>query len=234
MGCNNCDVKNSCKKFDRGEYCDEFCVRQFKIDELFNLSNLTVEQRAPKDLWTDPDGTDVGVFTELSNIQSNISKYVRSGKNLYLFSKTAGNGKTSWMVRFAQTFILKNWVESTLKCRVLFINVPRFLIELKSNISVHSEYIEHINNNIAVADLVIWDDIGTKCASEFEHEHLLSLIDMRINMGKSNFYTSNLDIANLGDMVGNRLASRIINTSEVKEFRGKDKRGLSIDSVTDN
>ncbi len=110
---------------------------------------------------------------------------------------------------------------------MLFISVPRFLLELKSNISEKSEYVEHINNNVLDCDLVIWDDIATKLGTEFELSHLLSIIDTRINNGKSNMFTSNLSGVELNKALGDRLYSRIQNYSDVViELQGKDKRGI--------
>ena len=122
----------------------------------------------------------------------------------------------------------KIWAESSLTCRVLFINVPKFLLALKASISNQSDYIDHINMYVNSADIVIWDDIGTKVATEFEHEHLLSLIDSRLLDNKSNIFTSNIIPNELSSFVGDRLASRIINTSKTIEFLGTDKRGLKL------
>ena len=47
-------------------------------------------------------------------------------------------------------------------------------------------------------------------------------------MGKSNIYTSNLDLDELKEKVGDRLFSRIANNSVNIEFFGKDKRSLNV------
>ena len=126
-----------------------------------------------------------------------------------------------------EAYFNKIWLKSELKCKVLFISVPRFLLELKSNISEKSEYVEHINENVLDCDLVVWDDIATKLGTEFELSHLLSIIDTRINNGKSNMFTSNLSGVELNKALGDRLYSRIQNYSDVViELQGKDKRGI--------
>jgi DNA replication protein DnaC len=53
---------------------------------------------------------------------------------------------------------------------------------------------------------------------------LLSYIDGRIALGKSNIFTSNLGEEALYAALGDRLASRICHMSQVIEFRGSDKR----------
>jgi DNA replication protein DnaC len=68
--------------------------------------------------------------------------------------------------------------------------------------------------------LVVWDDIAIKTATTYEMENLLSIIDYRLNSGKSNIYTSNLFGSELSQRLGERLYSRIINLSEIIEFSG--------------
>ena len=80
--------------------------------------------------------------------------------------------------RIVQEYFNKIWYSSELKCRALFISVPRLLIELKRDIDDKSEYIKHITDNILEADIVIWDDIATKTVTTFEAEHLFSMIDV--------------------------------------------------------
>ena len=115
-----------------------------------------------------------------------------------------------------------------MECKALFINVPSFLLALKANINEPNEYYQHIKDNVLDCDLVIWDDIGNKIGTEFEISHLLSIIDTRINMGKANIYTSNIPPEQLGNLLDIRLGSRIANASECIQFRGGDKRHLTV------
>ena len=78
------------------------------------------------------------------------------------------------------------------------------------------------------ADIVVFDDIATKSATQFEHEILFNMIDARVNLGKSNIFTSNMDYVGLVNTVGERIASRIFNTSEKIRFDGQDKRALGV------
>ena len=110
--------------------------------------------------------------------------------------------------------------------KALFINVPKYLLAIKDNISQYNEYANAVKENALISDLVIWDDIGTKSATSFEHENLFSIIDYRLIENKSNIYTSNLNPTELCEAVGDRLYSRIINYSTVLEFKGADKRSI--------
>ena len=196
------------------------------MNYLYEQSLLSVKQRHHKPLRLDADGTDRNEFNKLKSIEDNIEKFVETGTNLYIHSPISGNGKTEWSLRLLQSYIGKIWFKSDLRCRVLFINVPRYLISLKESITTPSEYVDHIKKNIFNADIVVFDEIGIKAATTFEFENLLNFINTRIDLGKSNIYTSNLTAAELNDRLGSRLYSRIINMSVDIELHGADKRGL--------
>lgn len=225
MNSKDCWIKNRCKQL----HCDDEggCLILFKLNYLFDSANIPLSLRQYVPLKVDLDGTDLEEFKKLKGIQDNIIDFVNKGKQLYIYSSQAGNGKTSWSVRLMQSYFNKIWLSTNLVCRGLFIDVPRFLLALKDNISNKSDYIQHIKENIENCDLVIWDDISNKVGTEFEITHLLSMINCRINSGKANIYTSNISPDKLSEYLDVRLASRIATASDKIEFRGGDKRGLN-------
>lgn len=215
---------NSCRK----DPCvgEQDCQILFKLNYLFDQANISMAQRVKRNLFTDSDGTDLNEFKELTAISNDIVNFVDSGKNLYIYSKQAGNGKTSWSLRLAQTYLKKIWLKTDLRCRALFIDVPTLLLAMKANISEKNDYYQHIKDNVENADLVIWDDIGNKLMTEFEISNLLSMLNSRLNNGKANIYTSNIAPKDLGQLIDVRLASRIGSASKCIEFNGGDKRTL--------
>lgn len=227
---NSCWLRDTCKKYKyEPQYCSEdiFCIKLFKINSLYDNALLSESQRKRITLFPDADGTDFDKFVQLKDIESDIVQFVRSGKSLYLHSANCGNGKTAWSIRLLQAYFDKIWADSDLTCRALFINVPKFFLALKDNISTPSEYIAHIKDNITSADIVVWDEVGIKNCTQFEFENFLSMVNSRIDLGKSNIYTSNLTKDELLEKVGERLYSRIINLSTDIELNGIDKRGLN-------
>ena len=213
---NECRLKDKCKKY-KTEGCPEFCIKLFKIDKLCDSALLSKSQRRHINLRLDEDGSDREAFTLLKKIEDNVEDFIEDGHNLYIYSKVCGNGKSSWALRLLNTYFGKIWsTAGSNECRGLFINVPKFLISLKDNISQKSEYIQHIKENVLDADIVVWDDIATKGFTQFEMENVLNIINNRIDSNKSNIYTSNL----IGE------DSRIVNMSTVVTFVGQDKRGL--------
>lgn len=220
-----CYLASNCNRKDCSA---DFCLRKYKMDSLYSAALMTDSQKKHITLRVDEDGTDLEQFKQLAAIEKDIVNFVANGKNLYIHSAIPGNGKSSWSLRLTEAYFNKIWVRTEVKCRVLFISVPRFLLAIKDNISVKSSYIEYIKENVFEADLVIWDDIATKASSEFEASHLLSIIDNRLILGKSNIYTSNLNKQQLYSALGERLASRVANMSIDIELFGSDKRVLKV------
>lgn len=226
----DCFMKSTCQKKLRGG-CTEnsFCIKLFKLERLFSNSLLPSSKWGQFSLRIDKDGTDKEQFTQLSKISRDIEEFVKSGKNLYIYSSICGNGKTSWAIRIIQSYFDRIWYAASVDedcSHALFINIPNFFIQLKNSISNKSEYIDFIKKNVYSADLVVWDDVGTKIGTEFEMENFLSILDTRLSTNKSNIYTSNILPHDLKDRVGERLYSRIINGSIGIQFNGSDKRGI--------
>lgn len=226
---NECFLTETCKKCKEQDCLNNsaFCKKLFKLEGLYEESMLSRNQWRYVGLSPDSDGTDRDKFVQLKEIADNIEEFVKNGKNLYIHSHICGNGKTSWAIRLMQTYFGAIWHKCDFGCHGLYINVPRYLVELKNSISKGSGYIDKIQENILNADLVIFDDIGTKTATQYEYDHLLSVINSRIDFGKSCIYTSNMDNTELAEKLGDRLYSRIINMSTDIEFNGIDKRGMN-------
>lgn len=218
----NCWLLSNCSKID----CDGFCLKRTKLDYLYNQALITIPQRKRVNFVLDKDESDRENFEYLSSISNNILGFVNQGGNLYIYSSICGNGKTAWALRMVQSYFDKIWLKSDLTCRALFIHVPRYLIAIKDNISEKSDYVQHIKENVLNADLVIWDEIGTKGLTQFEHENILNIINARIDAGKANIYTSNLNNEELHEVIGDRLYSRIVLLSDNVKLEGADKRAL--------
>lgn len=222
----NCYYYNKCNHIDCN---NNFCKKKFMLDKLYENANLSNVYKNEVALY--PGKIDFEAFTKLKDISDNILDFVKQGQNLYIYSTRCGNGKTQWSIKILQSYFNQVWSSSGGECKALFIKVSDLLQELKNNISSESEYIKHINENIYKADIVVWDDIGTKGLTTFEHENLFRMIDKRISLGKSNIYTSNLTFQELMDSLDSRLYSRIKNYSINVEFKGEDKRGFKKEGV---
>jgi DNA replication protein DnaC len=203
-------------------------IKQFKLDYLYKKALLSDKQKQRIEFVLEKDELDLEAYRVLKNVEESILDFVKGGGNLYIHSITTGNGKTSWAIRMVQAYFEKIWSKTELKCRALFISVPRYMLAIKDNISEKSDYVDFIKKNVMTADIVIWDEVGTKGLTEFEHENIMSLVNARIDAGKTNIYTSNLNDDQLLKSVGKRLHSRISKTSYSVELKGQDKRGFKL------
>ena len=222
----NCYWKDNCKLYKKNQCQGEDCIKFYKMSKLYKNALMTDKQKEHIQLHLDADGADRDIFVYLKNIEEHIEQFINEGQNLYLHSNQCGNSKTSWAIRLLQSYINNVWYKVNMDECALFINVPRFLIELKSNISQRSEYAEGVLKCVNTAKVVVWDEVGTKSLSAYEHENLLTYINARLDKGLSNIYTSNLTPSELKDAVGDRLYSRIVNNSIDLCFKGADKRGI--------
>lgn len=232
MDFNSCIYTEKCKKYKENNCpiinkdIEQFCIKWFKINELQNLALLTDKQKQPIKMLLDKNKTDKKAFDRLKVIENDIARFVNEGGNLYIYSPIVGNGKSHWALKLLRAYFEAIWYKTDIKCRGLFINVPKYFISLKDSFNVQSDYIDHIKTNVLFADLVIWDDIATKGFTEFEMESLLNIINNRVDAGKANIYTSNLAGEDLKQAMGDRLYSRIANMSETIVFKSTDKRGI--------
>ena len=224
----DCFLYGNCNHKDCGK---PFCLRQYKISTLYKLAQVPESKWPHMTLMADPNGTDLDEFGRLVEIERNISSFVSEGKSLYLHSAYCGNGKTSWALRLLKSYINDIWPKAPLECVAMFVNVPKFLLDLKDEIGrgERDEKLDEIRLGIDNADLVVWDDVGTKPGSEYELNQLLSRIDKRAYAHKSNIFTTNLNPGQLEALLGPRLKSRICSASEDIELHGADKRGLGVE-----
>lgn len=218
-----CWYKNICPYYD--SKCSSGCIRYLKMHFLANNALLSEKQQYPIKLYV--EDIDKDNYKKLADIKNNIENFVKEGKNLLIYSHITGNGKTQWAIKLLMTYFNKIWAEDDFTVRGLFISVPKLFNSLKESITERKEYINHIRENISKADIVIWDELAIKNLTDFEHSYLLSYINERLESGKTNIFTSNLNKEELLECLGDRVYSRIVNSSEIIELKGKDKRGIN-------
>lgn len=219
----NCWYKDTCKKVNTDD-CDMTCVRYVKMDYLVKKSLITEHQQ--RNLKLIPDEIDLKEFERLKNIQTSIKQFVNENNSLLIYSENVGNGKTTWAVKLLLSFLDSIWLETMLRPRALFISVQEYL-QLKTAFNFQSEELDYIDDNLYKVDLIVWDDVGVKALGVREQTILGSIIDKRLRLGLSNIYTTNLSAEQLLLNMGERLYSRIYNTSTIIHLQGDDKRGAA-------
>ena len=193
------------------------------------LNNSLIPKRYLNEISLIPAKVDEQVFKELNNIKLNIREFVDKGENLLICSNNVGNGKTTWSIKFLKEYIdeVQN-IKFKNNCPALFINVTNFLNEKKLSISdpeLHSNVID-TERKILSAKLVVFDDLGVKDISQFDMGNLYYWIDERTNNMKSCIFTSNLLPKQLRNILDERLYSRIVKYSTIKEIKDGDNRNV--------
>ncbi len=72
--------------------------------------------------------------------------------------------------------------------------------------------------------LLIIDDLGAECITQYSVSSITSLIDMRIVQGKPTIISTNLNAGAIQKTYGERLLSRLVGEFRVLQFVGKDIR----------
>lgn len=208
--------------------CDSACIRYNEMKYLIDNSGIPKAKQYPIALKSCDE--DYEAFTTLANIKNNIYEYVLQGNNLYIASEYTGNGKTSWAIKILLKYFDEVWAGNGLRVRGLFVHVPTLLLQLKNfNNPISNEY----KQNLLDADLIVWDEIATGTLTNYDYSNLIMFMENRLLTEKSNIFTSNCtDVQDLENIMGNKLSSRIWNTSDVLIFKGRDRRNNGI--ITDN
>lgn len=193
------------------------------------LDNSLLPKRYLKNISLIPAKVDEQVFKELNSIKLNIKDFVNKGENLLICSNNCGNGKTTWATKMIREYISSVCdIKFKNNCPALFINVTNFLNEKKLAISdpeMHQRVID-VERKILTAKLVVFDDLGVKDVSQYDMGNLYYWIDERTNNMRSCIFTSNLMPKQLKQVLDERLYSRIVKYSIIKEIKDGDSRNV--------
>ena len=204
--------------------CNEDCLKCVFYPQMkWQLDNSGLPKTKYNPIQLSPQIHDRRAFEKLADIKDNIDEFVEQGKNLYICGRTPGNGKTSWAIKMLQMYFYYVAEGNIFNVKGMFVSVPDLLLKLKDfNNPLSNEYKE----NLKSCDLLILDDIAVTGISQFDYLQLFTLVDSRMLAGKSIIFTSNItDIRKLEDVIGERLASRVMGNSIVIEIKGGDMRG---------
>ena len=198
----------------------EGCIRFLEMSFLMDSSGIPKAKQHPIKLI--PDDCDYEKFVLLDSIKKEIDEFVSLGGNLFICSKTTGNGKTSWALKLLMHYFERVWNGNGLRVRGLFIHVPTLLLQLKNFSNPLSE---EYKKQILTADLVVWDEIASANVSKYDYDNLLMFLENRLLNDKANIFTSNsTSLDEVTTAVGSKIASRMWNWSDVIELQGKDRR----------
>ena len=203
------------------EHCED-CTRYYIIKKLMYNANVPRQLHHPITLKPTNEH-DFESFSRLNDIKTDVEEFIENGKNLYICSEHTGNGKTSWALKIMFKFFSLSWDNCDwTESLALYIYVPEFIMALKDfNNPLSKKYLENVKN----VPLVIWDDIGMGSLTAYDYGQFAIYLNYRVQVGLSNIFTSNFTtLEQLSGAIGDKLASRVYNTSEIIELEGRDMR----------
>lgn len=125
-----------------------------------------------------------------------------------MFQGQVGSGKTHLSAAIANELVKHN-------INVLFLVVPDFLDEIRMSYGSLGEFNEiTMMNNAKNAQVLILDDLGMHNFSQWTKNKLFTLINYRLNNQLPMIITTNLELEELKEIVGERVISRIIAACE--------------------
>lgn len=162
-------------------------------------------------------------------------------KSLYLWSQETGTGKTTTasavLNEFHLTHAIKSW-----KTGVKPNDYPTFFIDVNELQELYNrfnrpgipqdvreeasrEYYRRIGL-AKDADMVAFDDVGVRSATEGFRGDLHTVINHRTVQQLPSIYTSNIPIQSMSEVYDQRLYDRMRDLTVAIEFTGESKRGL--------
>jgi DNA replication protein DnaC len=156
------------------------------------------------------------------SIQTAFEAIKESGKGIYIHG-AVGTGKTHIC------WAMKKHYDRPEGYRYLRIwNVVDLMHEIRSDFDRDNYDKRRPADELTRADekrfLLILDDLGAEKATEFVAETLYRIINFRYNNLLPTIFTSNHNLSDLADKIGERSTSRIVEMCDVKELTGADRR----------
>ncbi|MBQ3176638.1 MAG: ATP-binding protein [Clostridia bacterium] len=143
----------------------------------------------------------------------------------WLFFGATGLGKTHLSTAVAGVVISRGF-------DVIYDSVQEILAVYEEDRFSHGEGIQHQRGrtveSLMDCDLLIMDDLGAELTNQFTVSSLYSMINTRINRGKSTIINTNLTQSEIRSRYTDRIASRLFGEYKPLLFRGVDVRAQKL------
>ena len=205
-------------------------IWQKKLNNLFELSGLPKKYFEPQHLVKRE--VDAECWDWLEDVRNNIVEEVQRGLNIVITSTIVGNGKTSWAVRLLQRYLAETALDGRMVEKGMFVVSAQLLTEFGdyNYFQTMKEFLERFEK-LKTCDLLVIDEIGGGSLTKASYPYLYDLVNYRVDKNLSTIYTTNYTDEEVINLLGQRLYSRIYDTSVVLEFEASNVRGLEADEI---
>ena len=205
-------------------------IWQKKLNNLFELSGLPKKYFEPQHLVKRK--ADAECWDWLEDVRNNIVEEVQHGLSIVITSTTVGNGKTSWAVRLLQRYLAETALDGRMVEKGMFVVSAQLLTEFGdyNYFQTMQEFLERFEK-LKTCDLLVIDEIGGGSLTKASYPYLYDLVNYRVDNNLSTIYTTNYTDSEIINLLGQRLYSRIYDTSVVLEFEASNVRGLEADEI---
>lgn len=222
-----CDI---CKDtgFNKEFYCQCYrkLIRDVAREEMGAKSPLKTCTFSSFRLDRYPDVTDSVIGINQREHMKNTYEYCKDyadnftpeAQGLFMYGKT-GLGKTHLSLAIANTVIDKGY-------DVYYGSVQSIMDKLEAEHFGRLPREDSIKEDILTCDLLIIDDLGTEFSTQFTNAELYNILNSRILSSLPTIISTNLEVKEINERYGQRVASRIIGSSAAVYFCGKDIRQL--------
>jgi DNA replication protein DnaC len=168
------------------------------------------------DMARDPQAGSVveAVREYVDDLEDRIGK----GRGLWI-EGSVGTGKTTLAM-----LVSRRAIEAGFTAAIY--SLPRLLARIRRTYDGEAGQLSYLQffERLTSVDLLQIDDLGAEKRSDWVLEQLYAIVDERYATNRSIVVTTNLDVNQLEEQIGERTVSRLAETCEVLRLHGEDRR----------
>jgi DNA replication protein DnaC len=149
---------------------------------------------------------------------SELDARIGDGRGLWI-EGSVGTGKTTLAMLVARRAIESGFT-------VAIYSLPRLLARIRRTYDGDAGQLSYLQffERLTSVDLLQIDDLGAEKRSDWVLEQLYAIVDERYASNRSIIVTTNLDVNQLEEQIGERTVSRLAEMCEVLRLHGEDRR----------
>ena len=230
-----CPLAKFSKHKTDDHHCNQQCGASIAVQARYEAANIPTEYQG---LYMD----DNPVRESQSKVYEALDKYVESFhksdvriKNVFLFSKNSGTGKSHTAIALLNEFIRRRFLMFAKEGRQIpetigyFLDVTAWQNEYNmAAMSGDQDGMAKISADIkrlSEIELVVFDDLAVRSVSEALAGYVHTIINARNVAGLPTIFTSNVPMEDVSQVFDRRTYDRVRDMTVQLHFGGESKRG---------